>query len=475
MKKQSTLIILLLLCVSIINAQNKIKLVQFSSGYSYPVRIENCGDTRLFIVQEDGKIFISDADGKRMKKPFLDISDRVLFAGERGLLGLAFDPGYATNGFFYVNYIKKNGSTQISRFKVKPNNPNLADSGSEKFILKIDQPFTNHKGGCMRFGTDGYLYIGMGDGGSGGDPYNNAQNPISLLGKMLRIDVHSGNKPYKIPADNPFVDSANYLPEIWALGLRNPWCWSFDALNGDMFIADVGQESWEEIDIQPNGKGGNNYGWRCYEGKHEYDTTGCNSRKSYTFPVFNYFHSDSTGDCSVTGGFVYRGSLYPSFYGKYFCADYCSGIFRVLYKENGQQKVIKALDGDDKAYTSFGENADRELYVCNYSTGIIYHIIPGTSLQDDDFTKANDLRTEVLNFSPNPSKGNINISYYSSRTQRVIIRITNVTGQQFYYNSKNINAGNSTWNIDLRVPTGMYYVNLIDSKGDIISRSLKIE
>jgi hypothetical protein len=292
---------------------------------------------------------------------------------------------------------------------------------------------------------------------------------------MLRINVHSGNKPYKIPPDNPFVDSANYLPEIWALGLRNPWRWSFDALNGAMLIADVGQGDWEEVNLQLQGVGGLNYGWRCYEGKHEYNTTGCNPRKTYKFPVFNYDHSDSTGDCSITGGFVYRGNLYPSFYGKYFCTDYCSGIFRVLYTEDGQQKVTRVLNGDNKAYTSFGEDVNHELYVCNKVNGIIYHIIPAALLQDNNFAKTGDERTERLSFSPNPSKGNINISYYSSRMQQIIIRITSIAGEQFYYSSKNISTGNNTWNINLQAPKGMYYVSVINNQGEIITRSLKIE
>jgi len=473
MKKQSTLLVLLLLCASIAGAQNKIKLVKFSSGYSYLVGIENCGDNRLFIVQEDGKIFICDSNGTRVKKPYLDISDRVLFGGERGLLGLAFDPGYATNGFFYVNYIRKNGSTQISRFKVKANNPNLADTSSEKPILTITQPFINHKGGCTRFGPDGYLYIGMGDGGSGGDPYNNAQNPMSLLGKMLRINVHSGNKPYKIPVDNPFVDSANYRPEIWALGLRNPWRWSFDALNGNIWIADVGQENWEEIDLQPNGKGGNNYGWHCYEGKYPYNTDSCKKKSSYTFPIYQYDHSDS--NCSITGGFVYRGDLYPSLYDKYFFTDYCSGIFRVLYKDSGVQKVIKVLNGDYKAYTSFGEDVHHELYVCNRVKGNIYHITPAASLQGDDFAEGDNFKTDRLSFYPNPSKGNINITYQAYKPQQVVVCITDITGRQFYSASKNINTGDNNWNVNLRVPKGIYNISVINYEGAAVTKILRIE
>jgi glucose/arabinose dehydrogenase len=205
----------------------------------------------------------------------------ISLGSERGLLGLAFDPGYLTNGYFYVNYTNTSGNTQISRFRVSSTNPNRAVKSSEKFILQVQQPFSNHNGGCTRFGPDGYLYIGMGDGGSGGDPNNNAQNPMSLLGKMLRIDVHTGD-PYSIPPDNPFIDSANYRHEIWALGLRNPWRWSFDALTGDLIIGDVGQDKWEEVDFQSAASnGGENYGWRCYEGKHDYNLSGCKPKSNY--------------------------------------------------------------------------------------------------------------------------------------------------------------------------------------------------
>jgi len=333
-------------------------------------------------------------------------------------------------------------------------------------------PFGGYNAGCLEFGPDGYLYIGMGDGGSGGDPNNYAQNPMSLLGKMLRIDVHHGNT-YKIPADNPFVDSTNYRPEIWAVGVRNPWRWSFDALNGDMYIADVGQDNWEEIDIQPKGEGGNNYGWRCYEGKYAYNTDSCNKKSFYTFPVYAYDHSN--GNCSINGGFVYRGSLYPSLYGKYFFTDYCSGMFRYLYTKDTTQIVKSILNGDNNAYTAFGENAARELYVCNYSTGVIYHITDAAPLQTTEVTEANSSETERLNFSPNPSKGIINISYNSSRAQQITIRVTGITGQQFYKSSRSINAGNNAWNINLRIPKGMYYISVINNEGSIITRSLKIE
>lgn len=474
MKKLSTLFSLLITCSLITAAQNKIKLEQFSTGYSSPVGIENCGDSRLFIVEEAGKILICDSNGHRKNKPFLDITDRVLFSGEQGLLGLAFDPDYASNGFFYLNYINKSGNTQISRFKVKSGNADLANKNSEKFILQIAQPFANHNGGCTRFGPDGYLYIGMGDGGSGGDPNNNAQNTMSLLGKMLRIDVHHGN-PYKIPKNNPFVDSLNYKPEIWALGLRNPWRWSFDALNGQMFIADVGQDSWEEVDLQLNGAGGKNYGWRCYEGKHAYNTAGCKPQKDYVSPRYEYPHSDSTGDCSITGGFVYRGTRYASLYGKYIFTDYCSGLFRLLYTEGGKPRVRTVLNGDDNAYSSFGEDMNNELYVCNLANGNIYHITDGSSNMQNNYSSNKNIELNKLSFSPNPSNGSINISYTSDKAAEIMIRISGILGQQVYADSRTVNPGINTWNIQLNVPKGNYYLSVTNKTGSVITQSLRVE
>ena len=250
-----------------------LQLITFSSGYTLPIDIENCGDSRLFIVQKKGQIYICDSTGKKSTKPFLDISMKVYSVGnEQGLLGLAFDPNYATNGYFYVNYINKHQNTTISRFTVS-SNPNKANAKSEKVLLMHQTTLQQSQRRLFALRADGYLYIGMGDGGSEGDPNNYGQNTMSLLGKMLRIDVEHGD-PYAIPADNPFVGNPNYRPEIWNVGMRNPWRYSFDALTGDLWIGDVGQNSWEEVDLQNAGDaGGENYGWRCYEGDHPYNLT----------------------------------------------------------------------------------------------------------------------------------------------------------------------------------------------------------
>ena len=342
-----------------------------------------------------------------------------------------------------------------------------------KKSLTINQPFTNHKGGCIRFGPDGYLYIGTGDGGSGGDPNNNAQNPMSLLGKMLRIDVHT-TAAYQIPPGNPFIDSANYRPEIWALGLRNPWRWSFDAVNGSMYIADVGQDLWEEVDIQQKGVGGNNYGWRCYEGNHVFNISGCQPKAQYTFPVYEYPHADSTGDCSIIGGFVYRGNKYPSLYGRYIFTDYCSGLFRILSRQSGKYIVNTVLDGDDNAYTCFGVNRNNEIYVANTANGNIYHITDGTSLKDN-FLSDKNTQQNNLRFFPNPSSGNISIAYTSAKTERVILSIANLFGEQVFSTSKIVNAGVNSWSTNVHLAPGNYYLSITTNTGSVITKSLRIE
>lgn len=370
------LLFLLLFVVKTTFSQPKLQLQQVASGLSYPVDITNCGDKRLFIVEQRGRIRIIDSMGVLLSTPFMDIDPRVNSSGnEQGLLGLAFPPDYAQTGYFYVNYIQNNGDTRISRFSVSANNPNVADPDSEVALLDIDQPYSNHNGGCIKFGPDGYLYIGTGDGGSGGDPQGNGQNKTTFLGKMLRIDVNEPNPPYySIPDDNPFVNQPDYYPEIWAMGMRNPWRFSFDRNTGDMWIADVGQNQWEEIHFEAAGSGGHNYGWRCYEAEATYNTSGCGAESNYVFPIFKYSHTSANG-CSVTGGFVYRGSQYPDLYGNYLFADYCSGRWWMTTPD-GQGNYNTAVLANLSAYeyTSFGENMDGELYVTAWSTGKIFKV-----------------------------------------------------------------------------------------------------
>jgi len=284
--------ITLLITPFISNAQlmPKIELVVFSNGYTGPVDIKHAGDSRLFIVEQRGRIYIADSAGNKSTVPFLDIMSIVYDNGnEQGLLGLAFHPNYQTNGYFYMNYSANGGDTKIVRYSVSVD-PDLADATSGFELMTINQPYSNHNGGNLIFGPDGYLYIGTGDGGSAGDPQNRAQNPQTLLGKMLRIDVDSGS-PYGIPANNPFVGNATTLDEIWAIGLRNPWRYSFDRQTGDLWIGDVGQNLFEEIDFEPDScTGGKNYGWRCYEANDPYNTSGCGPAADYVFPVYVIKH-----------------------------------------------------------------------------------------------------------------------------------------------------------------------------------------
>jgi glucose/arabinose dehydrogenase len=370
------LTVILYFSVATVYAQPINSIIPFASGFNDPVCMANAGDSRLFVVCKGGYIYITDAAGITNPVPFLDIDARVKSTGsEQGLLGLAFHPQYPDSAYFYVNYIGVGDSSHISRFTVNPATPDVADAGSEKKLLTLFQPHTNHNGGDLQFGPDGYLYIGLGDGGSGGDPGNRAQNLQDYLGKMLRIDVDHGD-PYAIPESNPFYNNPSALPEIWAFGLRNPWRFSFDRLTGDLWIGDVGQGAHEEIDLQDAAStGGENYGWRCYEGNFSYNPDGCGAAGLYTFPVTDYSHSLG---CSVTGGYVYRGTQFPGMVGKYFYADYCSGRMWTLEFIGGiwTSTLFSQFSGNN--FTSFGEDAQGRLYVACISTGNIYLISDGS-------------------------------------------------------------------------------------------------
>jgi glucose/arabinose dehydrogenase len=367
----------LLLSPLLLFSQPKIQLEDYATGFLRPVDIAHCGDSRLFIVEQRGYIWILDSLGNRLQDTFLNIDARVRSTGnEQGLLGLAFPPDYAETGYFFVNYTREtDGDTHVSRFKRDSLNPNKADPNSELIILTQDQPFTNHNGGCLKFGPDGYLYIALGDGGSGGDPQNNGQKKNTFLGKILRIDVSnsSASLPYTVPPDNPFVNDAAYFPEIWSLGLRNPWRFSFDRLTGDMWIGDVGQGDREEIDFEPANTGGRNYGWRCYEGSLPYNTSACLPASNYIAPVFDY--DNSSLGCSVTGGFVYRGSKYPDLFGKYIFTDYCSGRWWVTtHNADGTFSTVQIADLANSQYSSLGEDHDGNLYVALLASGKIQKI-----------------------------------------------------------------------------------------------------
>jgi len=352
-----------------------LRLELVATGLSSPLYLTAPpGDThRLFIVEQGGEIRIVQ-DGQLLATPFLDIRDRVASGGEEGLLSLAFHPNYATNHVFYVDYTHENATrdtlyTLIERYTVSAD-PNVADPASAKLILRIVQPYSNHNGGLVMFGPDGMLYIGMGDGGLGGDPQNRAQNPDSLLGKLLRIDV-DGRDPYAIPPGNPFATSGG-AAEIWALGLRNPWRFAFDRTAGLLYIADVGQNAWEEVDVEPVSQGGLNYGWRIMEGTHCYNASSCNST-GLVLPALEYPNPDD--GCSIIGGFVYRGTRFPAFAGQYFYADLCGGWVRSFTYGGGMVtgRTTWTLDVSLGSPLSFGQDASGELYVLS-ANGRVYRI-----------------------------------------------------------------------------------------------------
>lgn len=373
-----------------------ISLNEVISGLNQPLYITHAGDGsgRMFIVEKGGRIKIYL--GYTYEGTFLDIHTKVSTSSEQGLLSVAFPPDYESQKHFYVDYTNLAGDTVIARYLVS-SDPNLADFASEEILLTIDQPYANHNGGQLAFGPDGYLYIGMGDGGSGGDPGNRAQNPAELLGKILRIDVErattaippigsyhaafpvvfrSGDKlPYRIPPDNPFINTPGYRPEIWALGLRNPWRFSFDRTTGDLYIADVGQDTVEEVNFQPAGDpGGRNYGWRILEGTNCYNpASGCVPPPGYIAPAFEYNHgnNDSIG-CSVTGGFVYRGSTYPSMQGVFFYGDYCTGKIWGASNNSGWQTSL--LTTAPFTISTFGQDESGEIYLADFGNGKIYRI-----------------------------------------------------------------------------------------------------
>lgn len=349
-----------------------------TEGMQQITSLTHAFDERLFVLEQIGRIRIVE-NGQLLERPFLDITDRVgSVSSEQGLLGLAFHPNYATSGAtgegtFFVNYTDYSGNTHISRFSVSAADPNQADPNSEVQYLIQNQPYPNHNGGSLAFGPDGYLYAGLGDGGSANDPLRAGQDISTLLGKVLRLDVDSIEGEYAIPPDNPFLQLETARPEIWAYGLRNPWRFSFDRLTGDFYIADVGQNKWEEVNFQPaTSAGGENYGWRIMEGSHCFEAANCDSA-GLVVPIFEYDH---TQGCSITGGYVYRGQLFPEMAGNYFSSDYCSGMIWRLFKD-GDSWVQDMILDTDLIISSFGEDAKGEIYALNYWSGGIFRLAPG--------------------------------------------------------------------------------------------------
>lgn len=355
------------------------QLESFADGFDRPLYLTHAGDGsgRVFVVTQSGTITALSAEGERLGT-FLDVSDLLtgsVFGGgytERGLLGLAFHPDYAENGTFFINYTDNAGSTVVARYTVSADDPNAADPDSATIIFTQTQPFPNHNGGHMAFGPDGYLYISLGDGGAAGDPLAAGQNPNMLLGSILRIDVNSEDG-YTIPEDNPFVDGGG-APEVWAYGVRNVWRFSFDRATGDMYLGDVGQNQWEEINFQPaDSPGGENYGWSAYEATHVYNESV--SAPDAIMPIAEYDHSQG---CSVTGGYVYRGDAIPELTATYLYSDYCTGLVWYAYRSDATTWHSEMLRNAGFQVSSFGEDESGELYIIDY-TGTVYKIVAGNA------------------------------------------------------------------------------------------------
>lgn len=358
-------------------AQPSITLEEVTSSVVRPVSVTNAGDSRLFLVEQRGQIMILDTSGFVNAAPYLDIRTKVNDSGnEQGLLGLAFPPNFEETLSFYVYYTSGSGTgrSKVARYSVDSVDAPTVDPATEEILLDFNQPFSNHNGGDLNFGPDGFLYISSGDGGFFDDPGNNGQNENTFLGKILRIDVDTV-QTYRIPPDNPFAGQTNKKEEIWSLGLRNPWRFSFDRETGDMWIADVGQDETEEVNFEPVGTaGGVNYGWRCYEGSDQYIFGGCGGG-DYTFPIFEYPHQNDIGGISITGGFVYRGMDYPEVSGSYFVLDYVTGNTWVIYRDDETGDHTTLQIGDAGTFISgFGEDAQGELYVAGLTAGAIYKL-----------------------------------------------------------------------------------------------------
>ena len=435
----------ILICKICISQVPKIKLITFAQGLTKPLDIKNCGDSRLFVVEQAGRIRIVNNNGNLISTPFLNISSKVNSTGnEQGLLSMAFSPNFKTDGYFFVNYItgSGNGSSVLARYSVNPNDSNIADANSEKILLQFAQPYTNHNGSDLRFGPDGYLYVSFGDGGSGGDPQNNGQNTNTYFGKILRINPFKGTL-YEIPNSNPFYGQTDKKQEIWAYGLRNPWRCSFDRLTGDYWIADVGQGNYEEINFQSASSfGGQNYGWRCYEANTPYNSTGCNAnQESYIFPVYFYSHSASNG-CSVTGGYIYRGAQYRNMFGKYFFGDYCSGRIWCTEKTGSSFNTTVLNNYLPYQFSSFGENNMGELFLTGLANGNIYRLADTSSCEPVAFLSNKDTiyacgNTELLRTPPgtdltfswsfnheNIVNANRN-DYMATQNGKYIVKVTN--------------------------------------------------
>ena len=456
-----TILQFVLMMMSIFGQSQTITLQSFATGFDSPVEITNAGDSRLFVVQKGGLIRILNANGTINATPFLNLSSIITTNGERGLLGLAFHPDYTTNGYFFVNYTNTSGNTVIARYGVDSVNPDIANT-TGTILMAITQPYSNHNGGSIKFGSDGYLYIGMGDGGSSGDPENRAQNINENLGKMLRIDVNSTIAPYYTnPSTNPYVGVAGN-DEIWAIGLRNPWKFSFNRLNGDLWIADVGQGAVEEINkiVNPLPNTGINFGWRCYEGSSTYNTFGCAPAGTMTFPFAQYARSG--GACSVTGGYFYTGSTYPNFQNNYFFTDYCDDKIRMV---NSAGVITTTTSFSGNNFVTFGEDMNGELYIAGISSGTVYKII-------DSSLSSSDFENNGFSLFPNPAKETFTVKS-STTNLATSINLFDLTGKLLF--TKKLNESPENTIATTSLSKGIYLVSVETNNGTNYTTKLVIE
>jgi glucose/arabinose dehydrogenase len=451
------IILLLFICIANLSLAQTVAVQTFATGLTNAVALVHPpADSRLFVVQKTGAIRIVNPNGTVNATPFLTVTG-LSSGSEQGLLGLAFHPNYATNGLFFINYTNTAGDTVIARYSVSAN-PDIANT-TATILMTVDQPFSNHNGGSLAFGRDGFLYIGLGDGGSGGDPQGYSQNMTVdpafpsrvLLGKMLRIDVNTtfGSLNYGIPATNPYATTAG-LREIWAIGLRNPWKYSFNRLNGDLWIADVGQSTREEINKTtfPLPNTGLNYGWRCFEGTSVFNNSGCPTFANTVAPFTDYVYG-SNGRCSITGGYFYTGSLYPNFTNKYIFADYCTGEIG-LVDASGVITWTLNLPG---VITSFGEDVNGELYITN-----------GTSVSKvvDTSLSALSLNESLVTIFPNPANNELYIKNDNNLALE-FISIADLTGK-IVFNQDIQNLGSNAVNI-ASLAKGMYLITVETQNG----------
>ena len=454
----------LAICTAFILHAQQLDLQELATGFNAPLNIQHTNDDRLFIVERGGAIKIIDGNGNVMETDFLNLEDRVSQdGGERGLLGLAFHPDYANNGYFYVNYVNTDGNTQISRFSVSDSDPNNANPESELKMISVDQPRSNHNGGCLAFGPDGYLYITMGDGGGGGDTDNNAQNTTKLLGSLLRIDVNNGDL-YSIPPDNPFIGNPDGRDEIWAYGLRNPWKFSFDLETGDLWIADVGQGKIEEINQVPAVNAGLNYGWRCYEGNAIFNDTNCPDSGTLTFPIVTYDHSNRRA--SITGGYVYRGTDFPSLQGKYIFADFVSNELAFIDPENEDDLEIDfSAPFDGTGISSFGIDNSGELYAAGLSNGTIYKVVDAEALS------LKPEKDKSFALYPNPANDKLKLTIPSA-VQKATISIFDLLGKEIM---KHTMTSDKT-QLDISpIKKGLYLVQVSDKTGILETQKLIVK